>query len=207
MLLLLTRYPVLAPLAEALALAERMLLRTARAGCKILVCGNGGSAADAEHIVGELMKGFRLSRPLTPVQRQALSDAFPEEGPALADSLQQAVPAVSLVAGVSLPTAFANDVGAVNVFAQQTLGLGRPGDLLWAISTSGNSPNVLAALRVARAFGLSTLGLTGPGGGRMAGLCDVLLAVPGDSTAAIQELHLPVYHALCAALEQALFGA
>jgi D-sedoheptulose 7-phosphate isomerase len=92
---LLTRYPVLAPLAEALALAERLLLRTAQAGCKILVCGNGGSAADAEHIVGELMKGFCLSRPLTPVQRQALSDAFPEEGPALADSLQQAVPVES----------------------------------------------------------------------------------------------------------------
>ncbi|BAH73457.1 D-sedoheptulose-7-phosphate isomerase [Solidesulfovibrio magneticus] len=203
---LLDRYPALAPLTRELASAGALLERTVRAGGKMLVCGNGGSAADAEHIVGELMKGFCLPRPLTAKQRQTLTEAFPGEGPALADSLQQAIPAVSLVAGVSLPTAFANDVGAVNVFAQQTLGLGRPGDLLWAISTSGNSPNVLAALRVARAFGLSTLGMTGPGGGRMADLCDVLLAVPGESTAAIQELHLPVYHALCETLEQSLFG-
>ena len=202
----LRRYQALASLADKLISASALLERTVRAGGKILVCGNGGSAADAEHIVGELMKSFCLPRLLNSEQRQILTMAFPEEGQALADSLQQAIPAVSLVAGVSLPTAFANDVGAINVFAQQTLGLGRPGDLLWAISTSGNSPNVLAALRVARAFGLSTLGLTGSGGGKMSELCDVMLAVPETDTAAIQELHLPVYHYLCKTLEKALFG-
>jgi phosphoheptose isomerase len=203
---LITRHPVLEPLRGKLVAAHALLERTVRQGRKILVCGNGGSAADAEHIVGELMKGFHLPRPLTAGQRDALTASFPVEGPGLADSLQQAIPAVSLVSGVSLPTAFANDISPLLVFAQQVAGLGRPGDLLWAISTSGNSGNVLAALRVARAFGVATLGLTGAGGGKMAPLCDVLLDVPLTSTMEIQELHLPVYHALCSMLEATLFG-
>lgn len=203
---LFSRYPALAGLAAALDAAAQTLESSIRAGRKILVCGNGGSAADSEHIVGELMKGFRHPRHLNPDQRARLETAFPKEGKALASGLQQTIAAISLASGVSLPTAFANDVDGSLVFAQQVLGLGCPGDVLWCISTSGNSANVLQALRVARTFGLKSIGLTGPGGGAMAALCDVLLAAPGSDTAEIQELHLPIYHALCTELEIRFFA-
>ena len=203
---LLQRLPILAPLRTSLAEALALLLACARSGGKILTCGNGGSAADAEHIVGELMKGFLLPRSLSHDVQDALRASCPEYGPLLAARLQSGIAAVSLVSGVALPTAFGNDVSSELGFAQQVLGLGRPGDIVWGISTSGNSANVNHALRAARALGLHTLGLTGRDGGAMAALCEVELRVLADKTPIIQELHLPVYHALCAALEEELFG-
>jgi D-sedoheptulose 7-phosphate isomerase len=204
---LLLRLPLLAPLHLPLKAGFYMLLACARSGGKILICGNGGSAADAEHITGELMKGFLLPRPLPQATQEALRAVCPEYGPLLAARLQSGIASVSLVSGVALPTAFGNDVGPELCFAQQVTALGRPGDIVWGISTSGNSANVNHALRAAKALGLSTLGLTGRDGGAMAALCEVELRIPADKTPLIQELHLPVYHALCAALEEELFSA
>jgi D-sedoheptulose 7-phosphate isomerase len=177
-----------------------------RRGGKALVCGNGGSAADSEHIVGELMKGFHSRRPIPEKNRTLLEAGAGEEGRYLADRLQGALPAISLVSQVSLATAVANDVAADMVFAQQVYGYGREGDVLIGISTSGNAANVLQALRTARALGLGTLGLSGADGGRMKGLCDVLIRVPAVVTPEVQTWHLRVYHSLCALLELEFFG-
>lgn len=201
---LLDRLPELAPLERALEEAVAALERTFRDNGKILVCGNGGSAADAEHIVGELMKGFLLRRPLP----EKLSRKLIENGcsPELCAMLQEGIPAISLVSGVALPTAFANDVAWEAGFAQQVLALGRPGDVLVSLSTSGNSKNVIAAMRVARATGLINIGLTGTRDCAMRSLADVLIAAPSAHTPEIQEFHLAIYHALCAELEARLFG-
>jgi D-sedoheptulose 7-phosphate isomerase len=194
--------PCLSTMTEGLALLRRSVLN----GGKVLVCGNGGSASDSEHIVGELMKGFNLKRPLSPQQTAALEAANPGEGALLASKLQGTIAAVSLVSQTGLITAIANDTDADMIFAQQVLGIGRRGDVLLALSTSGNSRNVVAAAKVARAFGLKVLALTGEGGGRLAPLADVAIRVPATHVAEIQELHLPVYHWLCAQLEDDLFG-
>ena len=189
-----------------LAEAFELLAGALRVGGKVLTCGNGGSAADSEHIVGELMKGFRSRRPLPPADRQRLESSGGAEGRALAGRLQRALPAISLVSQVSLGTAVANDLGADLVFAQQVYGYGRPGDALIAISTSGNAGNVLAACLTARAFGLKVLGLSGADGGRLAGLCDLCLRAPATDTAEVQVWHLRAYHLLCALLEAELLG-
>jgi D-sedoheptulose 7-phosphate isomerase len=168
---------------------------------KVLVCGNGGSAADSEHIVGELMKGFFLRRPIPREDRDILISAFPKEGPVLARELQQALPAISLVSQSSLCSAVLNDLSGDMIFAQQVYGYGVPGDVLIGISTSGNAANVNQAVRVARAFGLQTIGLTGESGGRLKELCRVTIAVPHDSIPRIQEFHQMVYHTLCAMIE------
>jgi D-sedoheptulose 7-phosphate isomerase len=175
-------------------------------GGKLLICGNGGSAADSEHIVGELMKAFNLPRPLPVSVRDKFIAAFPNDGAALASKLQGALPAISLVSHTSLFTAFANDVASDMVFAQQVYGYGKAGDALLGISTSGTSKNVIYALQVARTLGLRTIGLTGHNGGKMPDLCDVTICVPYESTPDIQERHLPVYHALCLMLEEAFFS-
>lgn len=188
----------------AFAAAVRMLVTCARSGGKILLCGNGGSAADAEHIAGELMKGFLLPRPLPEDWLQQAEERFPEHGRTLR-ALQCGIAAVPLVSGVALPTAFANDVDGELLFAQQVYALARPGDVLWVLSTSGNSANVNHALRVARLLNCSTLGLSGRDGGEMASLLDVELRAPSQCTHHIQELHLPMYHALCACVEACLF--
>jgi D-sedoheptulose 7-phosphate isomerase len=193
-------------LREPLAAAFDLLAGVLSGGGKVLVCGNGGSAADSEHIVGELMKGFRSRRPLPEADRDRLEAACGLEGRALAGRLQRALPAISLVSQISLGTALANDLGADLVFAQQVYGYGRPGDALIAISTSGNAGNVLAACRTARAFSLRTLGLTGADGGQLAQTCDVCLRAPADGTAEIQVWHLRAYHLLCGLLETELFG-
>jgi len=183
------------------------LLRTAfAADGKLLVCGNGGSAADSDHIVGELVKGFMLKRPIPAAFRGELHEAFAADGRYLAEHLQGGLPAIALSAHSALATAFANDVASDVVFAQQVYVYGRPGDVLLAVSTSGRSSNVLHALRVARTAGLRTIGLTGRSGGAMESLCDVLICVPFDETPRIQERHLPIYHALCIALEDHFFG-
>ena len=174
-------------------------------GNKTLVCGNGGSAADSEHIVGELMKGFLLRRPLPVQEQEQLQAEFGDAGTYLAQHLQGALPAISLVSQTSLITAFANDVAADLVFAQQVYGYGQKGDVLVALSTSGNSVNVLHALRVAKLKGMKTIGFMGGQSGLMESLCDVTIKVPYTSTPDIQQRHLAIYHALCAMLEQHFF--
>ncbi len=201
---LLREHPHLERCRASLGEAVARLAECFRGGGKLLACGNGGSAADAEHIVAELMKGFRSRRPLQAEQKAALGRRWPGEGAVLAGKLQAALPAISLVSQVSLSSAVSNDVGSEMVFAQQVFGYGRPGDVLVAISTSGNAANVLNAVKVARAFGLRTVALTGAGGA-LGGICELSIAVPGADTAAIQENHMLVYHALCAAVEAELF--
>jgi D-sedoheptulose 7-phosphate isomerase len=200
------RYPQLAPLRSDLQRAFELLRQCIADDHKILVCGNGGSAADAEHIVGELMKSVAYKRPISAADRTRLLAISPDAGP-LADALEGALPAVSLVGQLGLITAYANDVDYVYGFAQQVHGLGRPGDALIAISTSGNSRNIMHACRVARMRGVAVIGLTGQHGGRMADLCEVAIRAPETQTQFVQELHLPIYHWLCLALEEHFFGA
>lgn len=185
--------------------AFEVLLTCFQGGGKLLLCGNGGSAADCEHIVGELMKGFYGRRPLDADLRARLQAEHGADGARLAASLQGALPAISLVSHPALQFAFANDVAPDLVFAQQVHGYGRPGDVLLAISTSGNSTNVMHAVQVASTNGLRTIALTGGTGGRLTGLCEVVIRAPGQGAAEIQERHLPIYHALCLALEEELF--
>lgn len=174
-------------------------------GGKVLICGNGGSASDSEHIVGELMKGFILKREIDNADREKLKEAFPEDWEYLTSNLQGALPAISLVSQSAISSAFINDVAADMVFAQQVYGYGKRGDVLIGLSTSGNSRNVVNAVKVAAVFGLKTVGMTGKSGGKMKDLCDATIAVPADETYRIQEYHLPVYHALCAMIEAEFF--
>lgn len=206
---LIERYPALAVCREDLRAAVQAICESYAGGHKLLVCGNGGSASDSEHIVGELMKGFLLPRKLGAQERQAFEKACPASAAYLMENLQGTLPAVSLVNSVGLGTAFANDQAPDLVFAQQVLGLGAAGDVLIAISTSGSSQNVLYALDVARAKGLRTIALTGEKGGRMAAehLAETVIRVPATETFKIQEYHLPVYHMLCIAAEHEFFGA
>ncbi|NMD99053.1 SIS domain-containing protein [Selenomonas bovis] len=205
---LIERYPALAVCREDLRAAVLAICESYAGGHKLLVCGNGGSAADSEHIVGELMKGFLLPRKLGAQERQAFERACPASAAYLMENLQGTLPAISLVNSVGLGTAFANDQAPDLVFAQQVFGLGAAGDVLIAISTSGSSRNVLYALDVARAKGLRTIALTGAKGGRMAAehLAETVIRVPATETFKIQEYHLPVYHMLCIAAEHEFFG-
>ncbi len=202
---LLVKYPELENCLPDIQRAFELLKNAFAGGGKLLVCGNGGSASDSEHIVGELMKGYLKKRLVSPEVRLRLLTTAPKNGTYLADHLQGALPAISLVSHVALNTAFANDVAADMIFAQQVYGYGQSGDCLLALSTSGNAQNVLNALQTARALGLSTLGLTGRGGGKMVEWCDVAICVPWDETPDIQERHLPVIHALCGMLEEEFF--
>lgn len=172
---------------------------------KILVCGNGGSASDALHIVGELMKGFALPRKLDQAKQDKLKELFPETSEYLINKLQMPLPAISLVSETALTTAFANDQAADLSFAQQVLGLGNEGDILFAISTSGNSINVIYAAQIAKLQGVKIIAMTGEGGGKLAQYADVLITVPSKITYQIQEYHLPVYHAICLAVENEFF--
>jgi D-sedoheptulose 7-phosphate isomerase len=204
---LVERYPDLQPARDDIQSAIDLLIGCYRGGGKLLICGNGGSAADCEHIVGELMKGFFLKRPLPAQMRRRLTDAFPAQGDYLADHLQGALPAISLVSQSAIISAFSNDVAADMVFAQQVYGYGQPGDVVLGISTSGNSTNVIHALQVGRVLGLKTLGLTGESGGKLKALCDVAICAPFARVDAIQERHLAIYHVLCAAVEAEFFEA
>lgn len=204
---LLNKYPDLQSCAASIEQAFELSKRSFEAGGKMLLAGNGGSAADSEHVVGELMKGFMSKRPLPAAAREKLAAANGEEdGRYLADHLQGALPAVSLVSHTALATAFANDVAADMVFAQQVYGYGKEDDVLVVFSTSGNSANIVRAVQVAKAIGVKTIGFTGRHGGRLKQLCDVAICVPYESTPDIQERHLPVYHALCIMLEEAFFS-
>jgi D-sedoheptulose 7-phosphate isomerase len=174
-------------------------------GGKLLVCGNGGSAADAEHIVGELMKGFWHKRPLDNGERRRMIEISDQDGEYLADHLQGALPAISLVSQTSLITAFANDVDPDLIYAQQVYGYGMSCDALLGLSTSGKARNVLYAMQVAQALGMKTIALTGKNGGKLADYADVCINVPAVLTPSIQELHITVYHSLCTMLEEEFF--
>lgn len=173
---------------------------------KLLIAGNGGSAADSEHIAGELMKRFQSPRPVPKAFAEKLIAIDPERGPGLAKNLERGLMAIPLVAHEALTTAYINDVDGLGVFAQQLYGFGRPGDVFLGISTSGNSRNILSATVVARAVGIKVIGLTGKDGGELAKTADVSIRVPETETYRIQELHLPVYHCLCRMLEDRFFG-
>ncbi len=200
------RYPDLGDTVPSVQAAYQILSATFHAGGKLLICGNGGSAADSDHIVGELMKGFELPRPIDEELRQRLTRFDVERGAYLASRLQKALPAISLSGHAALSTAISNDTAGDMVYAQQVLGYGRAGDTLIGISTSGHSANVLNALHVASALEMHTIGLTGQSGGKMRDLCEVTICAPSQRTLEIQERHLAIYHALCIALEQEFFG-
>lgn len=172
---------------------------------KLLICGNGGSAADAEHIVGELLKGFRDPRPIKEEFMIKLKTMFPSEGLELSHKIQEALPAISLTGQSAFSTAFANDVSPDTIFAQQVYALGSKKDILIGISTSGNSKNVINAIKIAQAIGMKSIGLTGQSGGEIKKLTNIAICVPGNQTHRIQELHMPVYHTLCAMLEAEFF--
>ena len=200
------RYPILAPCEPDLTTALAILTNAYENGHKLLVCGNGGSAADSEHIVGELMKGFLQPRRISAADTARLTKAAGELGRSIAAKLQTALPAISLVSQTSLISAITNDTSGEMVFAQQVYGLGQPGDVLLGITTSGNSANIIQAVVVAKTFGLKTIILTGRAGGTVAPMADTAIRVPAESVLEIQELHLPVYHWLSIELEERFFG-
>lgn len=204
--LLLERYPALRVCKSEIIKAYDILETSFTDGRKLLVCGNGGSASDSEHIVGELMKEFKLKRKVFAKQAEAMQAIDPELGATLAQHLQGALPAITLTAHSSLTTAFMNDSEPVLVFAQQVNGYGKEGDSFLGISTSGNSMNVLYAAVTAKARGLKVIGLTGQRDSKLSRLADVCIRVPETETYKIQELHLPVYHCLCMMLEDNFFG-
>ena len=201
---LLKRYPILEECKKEISLAEEILLNCFRNGNKLLVCGNGGSCADSDHIVGELMKGFLLKRKISEDMRAKLASF--EDGEYLADNLQGAVPAISLTAHAGLISAFANDVSPDMVYAQQVFGYAKPGDVLIGITTSGNSANVVNAAKVAKACGMKVIGLTGKKENKLDKISDVVIHAPETETYKVQELHLPIYHYLCAKCENEIFS-
>lgn len=204
--LLIERYPILAECREDLVSAYFIMEEAYEGDHKLLIAGNGGSAADSEHIAGELMKRFKTPRPVTPEFAKKLKAIDPERGENLAKNLERGLMAIPLVAHEALSTAYINDVDGLGVFAQQLFGFGRPGDVFLGISTSGNSKNVMSATVVARALGIKVIGLTGAKGGELASVADVAVKVPETETYMIQELHLPVYHCWCLMLEDRFFG-
>ena len=202
---LIKRYPILERVREDIEAVYGILERCYENGGKLLIAGNGGSAADAEHIVGELMKGFVKRRPVTAEMKEALKKADPVRGKELSEKLQGGLPAIALVDHAALSTAFANDVDGMLSYAQQVNGYGMPGDVFLGISTSGNAENVMYAAVTAKAKGMKVVGLTGKDGGKLAGIADAAVIVPEMETYKIQELHLPVYHALCLMLEHRFY--
>lgn len=202
---LLRRYPKLLAVREEIEAAYGILEACYEKGGKLLIAGNGGSSADAEHIVGELMKGFLKRRELPDALQDALCREDPEQGKVLADKLQGGLPAIALSGHPALSTAFLNDVDGDMIYAQQVCGYGQEGDVLLGISTSGNARNIDYAVTVAKAKGLKVIGLTGKDGGKLGTRADVAVIVPEQETYRIQELHLPVYHALCLMLEERFF--
>lgn len=203
---LVLRYPVLIECEESIREAYFLLRNCFFAGNKLLVAGNGGSAADAEHIVGELMKSFRKKRPISPTLASSLLSIDSEKGRLLSEKLEAPLPAIALVSHSALTTAYCNDVDPRYVYAQQLLGFGKPGDVFLGISTSGNSENVINAAVLAKAYGLSVLALTGKSGGALSAISDMAIRVPEIETYKIQELHLPIYHCICLMLEEHFFG-
>lgn len=204
--LLMRRYPQLEVCKSEIISAYFIMEESYSNGGKLLIAGNGGSAADAEHIAGELMKRFKAPRPVSIAFASKLAKVDPKRGPAIAKKLERALAAVPLVAHEALTTAYINDVDGLCVFAQQLFGYGKCGDVFLGISTSGNSKNVINATVVARALDIKVIGLTGANGGELAEVADVAVKVPETETFMIQELHLPIYHCWCLMLEDHFFA-
>lgn len=203
--ILIERYPALSVCRDSLIKALEILVDSFKHGGKLLVCGNGGSAADSDHIVGELMKGFEKKRPIDKKLQEKLKEIDSESAEFLTKTLQQGLPAIALTVHNGLQTAFSNDASADASFANEVLGYGVKGDVLFGISTSGNSKNVCLAAIVAKAKGVKVIGLTGEKNSKLENLCDVVIKAPSSRTYQIQEYHLPIYHCLCLALEQEFF--
>lgn len=203
---LVVRNPELKAAKNDISRAFELLKSSFENNGKLLICGNGGSAADADHIVGELMKRFSIPRAIPKNLKSVLASDYGEKGKYMSEKLEGALPAISLNGHSALSSAFANDVDAELIYAQQVVGYGNKQDVLMGISTSGNAKNVVAAMMVAKAKGMKVIGLVGRDGGEFNKYCDVLINVGGDCTPQIQELHLPVYHILCQSLEYHFFG-
>ena len=204
--LLLSRYPKLECIKESIIDSYLILEDCYEHDGKLLIAGNGGSAADAEHIAGELMKRFKSPRPVSVEFARKLQEIDPVRGLNLAKNLECGLMAIPLVAHEAMTTAYINDVDGLGVFAQQLFGFGRPGDVFLGISTSGNSKNVMSATVVARALGIKVIGLTGEDGGELASVSDVCVKAPSKETYIIQEYHLPIYHCWCLMLEDRFFA-
>lgn len=204
--LLVKRYPILDKIKQNIIDAYFIMEECYENDGKLLVAGNGGSAADSEHIAGELMKRFKIPRPVSDEFAKKMILVDSKRGVALAKNLEKSLMAIPLVAHEALTTAYINDVDGLGVFAQQLMGFGRKGDVFLGISTSGNSENIMNATVVARASGIKIIGLTGATGGELAKISDVAIQVPENETYMIQELHLPIYHCLCLMLEDRFFG-
>lgn len=204
--LLVSRYPSLQSIRDVIIDAYLIMEECYLQGGKLLIAGNGGSAADSEHIAGELMKRFKTPRPVSLEFANRLKQIDPERGTELAKNLECGLMAIPLVAHEALTTAYINDVDGLGVFAQQLFGYGRAGDVFLGISTSGNSKNIMNATVVARALGIKVIGLTGENGGELAEVADVAVKAPETETYMIQELHLPIYHCWCLMLEDKFFG-
>ena len=202
---LIERYPVLASVENEIRTAYQVLERAYTNHKKLLVGGNGGSCADAEHIVGELMKGFVKKREIPKTMQERLLGLDQELGKQLANGLQSSLRAIAITGHAGLSTAFANDVDPEMTYAQQVNGYGDEGDVLLAISTSGNSNNLIYAALTARAKDMPVVLLSGKDGGKLRAIADVSIVVPNQKTYQIQELHLPIYHALCLQLEDKFF--
>ena len=202
-----TRYPALEVCREDLETVIERLIEIYEAGGKLLICGNGGSAADSGHIVGELMKGFLKKRPIPQEEKESMKAASPTLSDEILSKLQVGLPAIALPEfSAALSSAFANDVDPDLQYAQAVLGLGKTNDMLICISTSGNAKNCVAAAEVANALGLTTVALTGAAGGKLKSICDMTIAVPATETYQVQEYHLPIYHELCAQVEAHFFA-
>ena len=198
---LLKRYPALESIREDIQGATKAIINSYEKGGKVLLCGNGGSAADCEHIAGELMKGFLKKRPLSAEMKEKMQKRMPDADFELLSKLQSGLPAISLPSMTSLNSAFSNDIDPELIYAQSVLALAKEEDILIALSTSGKSRNVCAAVKVAKALGCVVIGFTGQAGGKLKEYSDICICVPEDETFKIQELHLPVYHYICAAVE------
>lgn len=203
---LVKRYPRLDEIRDDILQAYFVLEKCYSSDGKLLVAGNGGSAADAEHISGELMKRFRRERPIRKELADELVQIDPVRGKQLAVNMEQGLMTIPLVTHEAILTAYMNDVDAVGVYAQQVLGYGRAGDVFLGISTSGNSENVIHAAVMAKAIGMKNVALTGSTGGILSGFADITVAVPERETYKVQELHLPIYHCWCMMLEEYFFG-
>jgi len=195
------RYPSLSDLKDRIAEAAGMIIDCYTRGGKLLVCGNGGSSADSDHFAAELMKSFESRRPLDESLKKRLTEISGSRGKILAEKLEHALPAISLPSNTALATAISNDIDPSMIFAQQVIGFGNEGDVLIGISTSGNSQNIVDACITARSLNLNVIGITGITGGKMKHHCDLLMNVPETRTAWVQELHLPLLHAICHIVE------
>lgn len=204
--LLIERYPALAVCECEIKRAIEAIVACYEKGGKLLLCGNGGSCADCDHIVGELMKGFLKKRPLDESKKAEMIEKCAELDDATLSKLQSGLGAISLPSITALGSAFNNDVDPELTYAQATLALGKAGDVFIGLSTSGNAKNVAAAARVAKGLGMTVIGMSGEGGGKLAALSDIAIRVPESETFKIQELHLPVYHAICAEVEEYFYS-